>query len=233
MQKLSWLLFDVDNTLLDFSGAAKAALWASFEAHEVECTEEIHAIYQEVNHHHWMAFEQGKIDAVTLRHKRFEVLFQEIGRTELPAKTFSKAFLDNLILKSEAYEGVSSLLEALQKDYHLSIVTNGLKEVQRARLNRLKMSHYFDSIIVSDEIGVAKPHGEYFEAVYDSIPQNPPKEEMLIVGDSIHSDIQGGNDFGIKTCWVSHGRENQSEVQPDFEIHHIDDFPQFLKTNQL
>jgi len=219
--EISWLLFDADNTLLDFSGAAKEALWATFTQYDRSCDEQIYQIYQQVNKQVWDAFEQNQMDAITLRYRRFELLFEEIQEPGLPAKAFGKHFLDNLILKSEAYEGVLELMEQLKLSYKLSLVTNGLKEVQRPRLNRLNLSPYFDSIIVSDEIGVAKPHGDYFNAVYHSIPDPPHKSEVLIIGDSLTSDILGGRDFGIKTCWVNHGREHTGEIIPDYQISDI------------
>lgn len=225
---ISWLLFDADNTLLDFTKASKDALWATFTQHGRLCDEDIYTTYKRVNNKVWTAFEQGKIDAVTLRYQRFELLFEEINESQLSPQEFNRLYLDNLIHTSEAYEGVFELMEALKKKYRLSLVTNGLKEVQRPRLNKLKMSHYFDSIVVSDEIGVAKPHVDYFKHVYDSISNPPHKSEVMIVGDNLHSDILGGRDFGIKTCWISHGKDNSTSIQPDYEIGGISQLQELL-----
>lgn len=226
--KISCLLFDFDNTLVDFSGAAKSALWDSFKDVGVNCTEEIYSIYQVVNHEHWQAFEQGKLDAKNLRHRRFEALFRQIDTPDLDPYSFSKEFLQHLIMNSLAYEGVKDLLDRLKEDYVLGLVTNGLKEVQRPRLHRLNMTHYFDSIIVSDEIGVAKPQEEFFTYAYDSLPKSFEKDEIMIIGDSQNSDILGGNNFGIKTCWISHGREGNPEIAADFEIDQVDEIEGIL-----
>ncbi|MEM6803365.1 MAG: YjjG family noncanonical pyrimidine nucleotidase [Bacteroidota bacterium] len=226
--KVSCLLFDFDNTLVDFSGAAKSALWKSFEDVGVKCTEEIYGIYQVVNHEHWQAFEQGKLDAKSLRYRRFEALFRQIDTLDLDPHTFNKEFLQHLILNSLAYEGVQDLLDRLKEEYVLGLVTNGLKEVQRPRLDRLNMTHYFESIIVSDEIGVAKPQEEFFTYAYNSLPKNFEKDEIMIIGDSLNSDILGGNNFGIQTCWISHGRERNSEISADFEINQVDEIEQIL-----
>lgn len=225
---ISWLLFDADNTLLDFTQASKDALWATFAQNERFCDEAIYQTYQRVNNRVWEAFEKGKIDAATLRYQRFELLFEAIKESHLSPQDFNRQYLQNLIHTSEAYEGVWELMQSLKKEYRLSIVTNGLKEVQRPRLEKLDMTHFFDSIVVSDEIGVAKPHLEYFKYVYDSIDNPPDKSELMIIGDSLRSDILGGNDFGIKTCWISHGKENTTKIQPDFEIHHIGHLPNVL-----
>lgn len=215
---ITWLLFDADNTLLDFTQASKDALWATFQQNERTCDEDIYQTYKRVNHTVWTAFEKGKIDALTLRFQRFELLFDEIQERHLSAHDFNRQYLQNLIHSSEAYAGVFELMYNLKKQYRLSLVTNGLKEVQRPRLERLNMTHFFDSIVVSDEIGVAKPHVDYFNYVYESIPNPPDKSQILMIGDNLHSDIVGGNDFGVKTCWISHGKENTTQIQPDYEI---------------
>ena len=221
--KLSWLLFDADNTLLDFTSASKASLWQSFQDFDVECNAEIYSIYKKINASVWAEFEKGKISAIELRKKRFADLFDVIGKSDLEPSEFSKAYLDNLVIKSEAYEGVVELLQSLQKKYRISLVTNGLKEVQRPRLSKLNLNQYFESIIVSDEIGSAKPDREFFEHTFLSIPNPPEKSEVMIIGDNPVSDIQGGIDFGIRTCLVTNGVKKGAEVQSDLVVEKAND----------
>jgi 5'-nucleotidase len=221
-----WLLFDADNTLLDFSKASKDALWKTLEDHDRECNDGIFAVYKHVNAKVWTEFEQGKISALVLRKRRFEWFFNEIGEKDLEPARFNEAYLENVIELSETYEGVPEILQSLKKEYKISIVTNGLKEVQRPRLEKLNLLPLFDSVIVSDEIGVAKPHIDYFHHVYESISNPPSKEETLIVGDNLKSDILGGLNFGIKTCWLHHGKDNDTDIEPHFSIpkvHHLDE----------
>ena len=227
--KFRWLLFDADNTLLDFTNASKQAFWQTMQDFHKPCTEADYKCYKTINHAVWTAFEQEKITAERLRIQRMELFLEAINDATTSPEKFSKQYLNNLILKSEMYEGVPAILERLQKKYLLSIVTNGLKEVQRPRLKKLNLLPYFKSIIVSDEIGVAKPSIAYFEQVYASIPNPPPKKEILVIGDNLHSDILGGINFGVPTCWLHHGKTNETTITPTFEIEHIYDLEALLE----
>ena len=115
-------------------------------------------------------------------------------------------------------EGARPLLNRLLGKYKMAIVTNGLQDVQRPRVKKTKTEHYFEAIIVSEEIGASKPGRAFFEHTFEQIGQ-PIKSEALIVGDCLNSDIRGGNDFGIDTCWFNPGKQrNESGVVPKFEI---------------
>ena len=223
-----WLLFDFDNTLVDFSNTALKAFFLTFKENNLECNEEIYKTYPKINHQAWRDFEDGKLTAEELRPKRFEGTFEAIGVKNIDPSAFSVQFLQNLIISSEQYEGVTELLDFLKGKFKMSIVTNGLKEVQRPRLKKFGMMHYFDSVVVSDEIGFKKPQGEFFEYVYKSIPNPPDKSEILIIGDSLNSDIRGGRNFGIKTCWNSFGKKNKSKVKPNYTINNVLELKELL-----
>ena len=121
--KISWLLFDADNTILDFSSASKASFLQSFEDFRLECNDRIYALYKDINSKVWSEFEQGEITAIELRRKRFEVLFKSIDILGIDPSEFSNSFLNNLVQKSESYSGVSDLLSSLRKKYKISLVT--------------------------------------------------------------------------------------------------------------
>ena len=224
------LLFDADNTLIDFSNASKVAFWQTFEDYEYPCSSDLYATYQSINHQVWTDFEQGKITAERLRIKRFADFFEAVGFAPTLPKDFNKQYLENLVSKSENYDGVKEMLDGLQPHYRMSIITNGLKEVQRPRLRKLNLTHYFDSIIVSDEIGFAKPDERYFEIAFHSIDNPPPRENTLVIGDNLKSDILGGIRYGLKTCWLNaSGKANDTDIRPDFEIRQILELPDVLK----
>ncbi len=225
---MEWIMFDADNTLLDFDGASKEALWATFDSFKIECTEDIYRIYKSINAKVWEDFEAEKITAIELRELRFSRLFEALGERPCTGLEFNTSYLNHLVLCSQPYSGVEDILTELKGKYKLSIITNGLKEVQRPRLSRLRLDHYFDSIIVSDEVGVAKPHADYFHHAYGSIINPPHKEKVLVVGDNLKSDIIGGNDFGMKTCWVSHGKSNETDIFPNYTIHTVHDIATIL-----
>ncbi|MFK7933428.1 MAG: pyrimidine 5'-nucleotidase [Saprospiraceae bacterium] len=230
MQRFKWLLFDIDNTLLDFSGAAKRAMFQTFIDFEEICTEEIYTQYQIVNHAAWEAFEQQQITAAELRPKRMRDLFSVLEKEIANPHIFSKRYLENLVLCSEYYAGVPTLLDRLKTKYQLAIITNGLKEVQRPRLRKLELINKFDSIVVSDEIGVAKPQLAFFEYALNSLNTPINKSEILVIGDSLNSDIIGGNNAGLTTCWISHQRENKSAIQPNFTINTVSELEKSVLT---
>ncbi len=215
---LKWLLFDLDNTLVDSDKASRESFFRSCEKFKVDANEDFFQRYKKINSEVWGLFEQAEITAVTLRTLRFKRFFDSEEIQPCTPLEFSTSYLNQLIDTTHCYEHVPELLDMWQQDFNLSIVTNGLREVQRARLDKLGLTKYFNSIIVSDEIGHAKPGKAYFDLALKSIPNPPSRARTLIIGDSLQSDIQGGINAGIKTCWISHGRKNDSGLSINFEI---------------
>jgi len=228
MKKYEWLLFDVDNTLLDFTKASKESLYKTFEEHNLELNEEIYKIYKAENAKVWIAFENKEIDTAKLKKIRFAGFFDVMGITNIDPFEFNTAYVDNLIAVSEAYDGANDLIASLSKDYKVSIITNGLKEAQRPRLERVGMIDMYDSIVVSDEIGVAKPDVKFFEHTYTTIQNPPDKSKILVIGDNLMSDILGGQNFGVDTCWISHKKENKSSIIPTYSIDSVFDIDSVL-----
>ena len=227
--KFTWLLFDADNTLLDFTKASKDAFELVCKDFLIEYTPITFQTYQTLNHGVWKEFEQQQITAVELRTKRMSLFLNAIDKANIDPDIFSDRYMELVVAASEMYEGVKELLANLKKDYTLSIVTNGLKEAQRPRLKKLELMSYLDSVVVSDEIGVAKPAIEFFEYAYQSIPNPPPKAQLLMIGDSLNSDIKGGNNFGIATCWLSRGKKLKGEGIPDYTIRDVFELPSLLE----
>ena len=199
----TWLLFDADDTLFDYPLAETKALNSTFEQFGQVYRSEYLRIYQVFNRQVWAEFERGEISAAELRLKRFRLFFDEIG-IPIEPQDFSLAYLENLAFASDLLSGAAEVLKALAGRYHIGLVTNGLKEVQRPRLERSAIRPLIEKIFISEEIGVAKPAAGFFEAVFQEIG-NPPKNQVLIIGDSLSSDIQGGINYGIDTCWFNPG----------------------------
>ena len=221
---VKWLMFDADNTLLDFSKSCKLALKRTFDDRLLTYDHSIQEQYDEINRTVWREFEDGIIDAETLRVQRFARLFNKLNIEGFPPLEFNTDYLQNLVHCSETYEGVVELLSELKQKYRLSLITNGLREVQRNRLTKLSLNHWFDSIVVSDEIGVAKPDPAFFDVVFQSFEHDIDKEEVLVIGDNLKADIGGARDFGFKTCWISHNRQADNGIIPDMTIQHISEF---------
>ncbi len=212
-----WLLFDADRTLLDFDAAEAHSLRQVLESEGLEWEARYQSIYQEINRACWHDFERGLLKKEHLRTIRFERFFLEI-RWRADVVEVSRRYLAFLGQCGHLVDGVDHLIPTLAKDHRLAIITNGLKEVQRTRLERTGLLPHFEFVVVSDEIGPAKPQAAFFEYTADQMG-HPDKSRVLVIGDSLHADIKGGQDFGYATCWYNpHGQQNRTEARPDFEI---------------
>ncbi len=218
--KYRWLLFDVDNTLFDFDAAELKALARTFLQFGRDYTPEIGERYHQINHDLWQAFERGEITAVQLRTTRFQKLFQTIGFQADPA-AFSDVYLGNLATFPDLIDGAAELVPCLSRTHQLALITNGLSDVQRPRLAASPIGDCFTAVTISDEIGVAKPDTGIFDAAFAVMGQ-PAKSDVLIIGDSLTSDIRGGANYGIDTCWYNPaGQLNPNGLTPTYEIRHL------------
>lgn len=221
--KYDWIFFDLDNTLMDFSNASKKAFSSAFLEYGLREEKGHYEVYEEANHAVWKDFENDEIDALTLRKKRFDDFFLAANIKGIDSWEFSKIYLNYLVEHSFMLDGAIDLLESLKGKVKKAIITNGLKEVQRPRLKRLDIEKYFSVIVVSDEEGVSKPNPAYFDIVMNACG-NPAKDRVLIIGDSLNSDMKGGIQYGIPTCWCNlFGQVNTTNLEPSFEINRLDE----------
>ena len=221
-------MFDLDNTLLDFSRSSHLAFFKVMEKHDLSPSEELYQIYAEENLKIWKLFEDKQITTDQLRKIRFKGFFERVDIRGIDPFAFNAEYLDFIIETSEPYEGVVSFLKGSKPKYKLSIITNGLKEVQRPRLHKTGIYDLFDSIVVSDEIGIAKPGPAFFEYSCQSLSVRHQKSDILVIGDSLNSDIRGGQNFGVDTCWISLGRKNESDISPTMTIEQVRDLELYL-----
>lgn len=203
MKAYLWILFDADNTLFDFDRAEAQALVETFSDRGLAFQADYASLYKRINAEIWGEFELGQITSTRLRAERFERLFRAAG-IEGDAQAFSRAYLPNLAKGSQLIQGAEELVRDLRGTYRLGLVTNGLTDVQRPRLQASAIADCFEVVVVSDEIGVQKPEAGFFEVAFEQMGQ-PPRSEVLLVGDSLSSDIQGGNGYGLHTCWYNPG----------------------------
>ncbi|WNJ18583.1 pyrimidine 5'-nucleotidase [Pontibacter sp. G13] len=225
--RYDWILFDLDNTLMDFDGAAKGAFSKLMTDLGRTVNDEEFLVYKRVNALAWRQFEDREITAERLRIQRFEHFFAEMGWSHAPDAA-NRTFLNALVETSEMIEGARELLDALVEQFHLAAITNGLREVQRPRIRRLELDGHFKTIVVSDEIGVAKPDSAFFEHTFEQI-HHPAKDRVLVVGDNLNSDIQGGNAFGVDTCWYNpKGKPISNGIIPKSEIRDLAELPDLL-----
>ena len=218
MRKYKWLLLDMDDTLFDYRRSEASAL-------EMTCfeflglfTEEIHRKYDEVNKLGWKLFQEAKISIEELKLNRFNELIKYIDADcDISAEDMSSKYLENLGSQSFLLDGAEDLVKLLSEEgYKLSIITNGIKKNQLSRIALSGIGNYFDHVIVSEDAGLAKPHKQFFDYAHQEIKFD--RNESLVIGDNLESDIQGGIDYQIDTCWFNlYNLPNATSIEPDYE----------------
>jgi putative hydrolase of the HAD superfamily len=220
--KYKMIIFDADDTLFDFSKSEIHSFRKAMEECSLIYKEEYFITYKKINDEIWNEFEKGLITQKELKIDRFRRFLNEIKK-DVDASIFSESFMNNLEHASFLFEDALELVEKISKTHRLIMVTNGLTRVQRTRIRKSVIAKYFETIIVSEDIGYAKPDPLIFEKGLLGISL-PKKEEMMIVGDSLTSDIKGGINYGIDTVWYNpKGNINSSKVTPTYEIRKLSD----------
>jgi len=210
--EFEWLMFDFDNTLVDFHETSTLAFNQTFIDFNLKIQPEYYGIYEKINGKIWSEFEQKLITADDIRKTRFTFLFEELQISNIDGFAFNAKYLANIIEFTTIRPVLIDMITELKENYKLSIITNGLKEVQRARLDKCQITSLFDSIIVSDEIGVSKPDKAFFDYTINSIPDAVPRDKILVIGDSIKSDIAGAVNYGLNSCLIDKERKSNSTV---------------------
>ena len=214
---IEFLLLDLDDTILDFHKAERIAITKTIREYGVEPTEEVLSRYHAINKWHWEQLELGTMTREEILVGRFAMLFREYGTT-VDAVAVARAYEKNLSIGHYFLPGAEEAVGRLHRKYRLFLTSNGTASVQKGRMTSANLYRFFEKVFVSQEIGHNKPSKAYFDACFAQIPDFDPAKAM-IVGDSLSSDIQGGINAGIKTCWVnpSHG-EPKKGIKPDYEI---------------
>lgn len=220
------LLFDLDDTLLDFKAAEKFGLTQVFSDYEIPETPENIASYKRINHKLWKDYEEGYINREMITGQRFPLFFKEVGVTEDGLKAEEK-YRHYLELSQVEMPGARALLDTLVPDYDLYLVTNGVASTQKNRLVNTNLGHYFSEVFISEELGVQKPDPAFFAKVFEKLP-HLKKEEALLIGDSLTSDIQGGKNSQIDTVWYNPFLAT-GQVRPTYEIQELQELPDLLQ----
>ena len=214
---VEFLLLDLDDTILDFHIAEHIALSKTLRTLGLEPTEEVLARYSLINKDHWERLERKELTRPQVLLGRFETLFREYGIEVDPAEC-ARAYEENLSIGHYFLPGAEEAVDALHRKYRLFLTSNGTASVQKGRMTSANLYRFFEKVFVSQEIGHNKPAKAYFDACFEQIPDFDPAKAM-IVGDSLSSDIQGGINAGIKTCWVNPAHAApKSGIKPDYEI---------------
>lgn len=213
MKAYEWILFDADDTLFHFD--AFSGLQLMFARYGVEFAAPDYHAYQTVNKPLWVDYQNGHIGAQQLQRRRFQPW---ADRLQIPADDLNSAYLAAMAEICTPLDGAVSLLGALAGRARLGIVTNGFTELQQARLDRTGLSHHFEVLVISEQIGMTKPHRDIFDHAL-SLMGDPARDRVLMVGDNPGSDILGGINAGLDTCWVNvDGRPAAEAVTPTYQV---------------
>ena len=213
---IEFLFLDLDDTILDFHKAERLAIAKTIRQFGVEPTEEVLARYHVINRWHWEQLEKGVLTREQVLQNRFGVLFQELGM-DADKALCARIYEKNLSIGHYFLPGAEEAVDRLSKKYRLFLASNGTASVQKGRMTSANLYRFFEKVFVSQEIGHNKPSKAYFDGCFAQIPGFDPRKAM-IVGDSLSSDIQGGKNAGIATCWVNPAHAEAGNIFPDYEI---------------
>jgi len=216
--KYKYLLFDLDGTLFDYDRSESNALEKTFGDFGFSYSVSSLEGYRKINKQIWQDYESGYISQEKLKTERFRRLGLFLG-ISFDSVNISFRYLENLSHERHLLPGTLSVLRELsERSFKMYLITNGLKDVQRSRLSLSKITKFFIDVYISEEIGFAKPDQAIFDEVFKRM-KYPNRKEVIIIGDSLTSDIAGGNNSGIDTCWFNPKmRENTTKIIPTYEL---------------
>jgi YjjG family noncanonical pyrimidine nucleotidase len=208
-----WILFDADGTLFHFD--AFSGLKQAFASLGIQFTKKHYRAYQAINKSLWVDYQNGHITAQQLQNKRFETWGEKL---KIKPEELNRIFLMAMADICVPIDGAVNLLQALKNKVRLGIVTNGFTELQEIRLQRTGLRDYFEVLVISEQVGVAKPHPDIFDHAL-SMMGNPDRNKVLMVGDNPDADIVGGINAGLDTCWLNMDNQTIHEsIVPNYQV---------------
>lgn len=218
MKKYKYLLFDNDGTLMDFDKSQESAFEKTYNAlnFSQDYSEHILNLYKKANISWWKKLERGECTKAELQSGRFTDFLQSSTLEANPVE-MNKVYMDFLCRENQLIEGAVDVLRTLHEKYKIIIITNGVGKTQHSRIESSEIYPFIDGLYISEEVGAPKPNWEFFDNVLkkESIGQ---KNQCLIIGDSLSSDILGANNSSIDCCWYNPKNEKNPGLKIDFEI---------------
>ncbi|MEN5016891.1 pyrimidine 5'-nucleotidase [Erwinia sp. Eh17-17] len=213
LKNWDWILFDADETLFHFD--AFAGLQRLFQRYDVPFSRTDYEEYQAINQPLWVDYQNGAISALQLQHQRFE---SWAAKLDVTAHDLNKGFLEAMSEICTPLAGAVGLLNALKGRVKMGIITNGFTALQQARLEHTGFLGVFDLLVISEQVGYAKPHPAIFDYALNQMG-NPARERVMMVGDNPDSDILGGINAGMATCWLNaDGRAQPEGIKPTWQV---------------
>lgn len=228
---LKYVFLDLDDTILNFTAGEARALSQALEELGIEPTRAVLDRYHVINQAHWQMLEEGRLTRDEVLVQRFDQLFRELG-VDRSGTEICDRYEQLLSQQHEFIPGAQALLDTLSPKYDLYLASNGAAMVQHPRLDAAGLRPYFKGIFISEELGADKPSPAFFDACFAAIPDFR-REDAVMVGDSLTSDIRGGLNAGLRTVWFDPNRgEPRPDIRPDYVIHRLDELPSLLASMQ-
>ncbi len=222
--KYPWILFDADDTLFHFD--AYQGLKRMFSGLQVVFDEDDYIRYQQINKPLWVDYQAGRISATDLQVTRFS---EWAARLAMDAAHLNSRFLAAMAETCTLLPGAAELVRGLRGKAMLGIITNGFTELQTARLLRTGLHDAFATVVISEQVGVAKPDRRIFDHAL-ALMDDPPREQVLMIGDNPHSDIRGGLAAGIHTCWFNpSGHAAPDGIRPHYQVSHLSELDSLVR----
>lgn len=224
-----FLLIDMDDTVLDFKKAEYVAIRKTLQDAGIAPSEAVCARYSQINDSYWKRLERKEVTRRQLQMGRFADLFAELG-VQADAETCADAYMKNLGSGYYFMPGAEQALRSLSQKYKLYLASNGNTDTQRSRIASAGIERYFEGIFISGEVGVNKPDKGFFDYCFAKMEGFDPAK-TIIVGDSLTSDILGGKNAGIATCWLNPTHKTAPpELQPDYQIESLSKLEELLES---
>ena len=226
--EITTVLWDVDGTLLDFKASEEECIRRCFAKYGVHISHEQMEWYSRCNHSYWKRLEAGEITRQRVYLGRFEDFFDYIGVSHIPVEQLNDQYQEALGSSVVMQENAAGICEYLKGRCRQYVVTNGSAVAQRGKLKKSGLENFMDGIFISEEMGAEKPSREFFHMCSRKIPDYDPAK-TIIIGDSLTSDMTGGNNAGIICCWFNpHGEKQTGELRIDYEIKSLKELEDIL-----
>lgn len=224
---ITTVFIDIDNTLLDFDLSARQAMSAALKEYGVSYRDDMFPTFKKINDDLWRRIEDGSLTKNGLRKIRWLTVFAALGIGGIDAEEFEDKFHDLLAVSAAPVDGAVELLEYLCKKYTLCAASNGPFKQQRFRLKKAGMLKYFKHVFVSEKAGAMKPTKEFFDYCTSRLAVSSP-DEIVLIGDSLTADINGGKNYNMKTIWFDFARLNIADGEWDYAVKELSEIKNIL-----
>ena len=221
------ILLDLDNTIIDFNECARHSIMDIFQDLGFHYDENVFDTFITENVKIWKRLELGEIDKLYLRANRWNIILGKLG-IDYDGTIIEERFENGVAKGAYPVEYAYELLQYLYNKYDIYVVSNGFRFVQESRVKIGKFDKYFKELFLSEDIGIQKPDIRFFDYCYEKLG-SPPKEELILIGDSLSADIKGGNNFGIDTIWFNkNNAPAPSDIIPTYTVEKLSQIKEIL-----